>query len=125
MSDSNSFTFTGRLRSFSHAAVGLRLMLCSQHNAWVHALATIIVVGLSLLLGINRIEWSLIIVAIILVWTSEALNTAFELLCDVASPEFHPIVKNAKDVAAGAVLVCAFGSVIIGLLIFIPHIFSH
>jgi diacylglycerol kinase (ATP) len=54
------------------------------------------------------------------VWTAEALNTALELLADVASPEFHPLVEKAKDVAAGAVLISAIGSVIIGLLVFGP-----
>ena len=54
------------------------------------------------------------------VWTAEALNTALELLADVASPEFHPLVEKAKDVAAGAVLISAIGSVIIGLLVLGP-----
>jgi diacylglycerol kinase (ATP) len=52
---------------------------------------------------------------------AEALNTAFEILCDVASPQFHPKVKQAKDVAAGAVLVLAVGAVATGLLVFRFH----
>ena len=56
------------------------------------------------------------------VWTAEALNTAFEFLCDVASPEFHPTVERAKDVAAGAVLLAAMGAVVIGLLVLGPHV---
>ena len=59
--------------------------------------------------------------AIISVWTAEALNTAFEFLTDVASPEFHPLAAKAKDVAAGAVLIAAIGSVVIGLLILGPY----
>ncbi len=55
------------------------------------------------------------------VWMAEALNTAFELLADVASPEFHPVVAQAKDVAAGAVLLSAIGSVAIGILVFGPY----
>jgi diacylglycerol kinase (ATP) len=54
------------------------------------------------------------------VWTAEALNTAFELLCDVASPEFHPLVEKAKDVAAGAVLIAAIGAAAVGLLVLGP-----
>jgi diacylglycerol kinase (ATP) len=57
-----------------------------------------------------------------MVWTAEALNTAFEFLCDVASPEFHPLIQKAKDVAAAAVLLSAAGAVIIGLLVFVPHL---
>ena len=56
--------------------------------------------------------------AIVSVWTAEALNTAFEFLADVASPEYHPLVAKAKDVSAGAVLISAIGSVVVGVLIF-------
>ena len=64
------------------------------------------------------------ILAISLVWTAEALNTAFEFLADAASPEFHPLVRNAKDVAAGAVLITAIGAVIIGCIVFWPYVKS-
>jgi diacylglycerol kinase (ATP) len=56
------------------------------------------------------------------VWTAEALNTALEFLADVASPEFHPMVEKVKDIAAGAVLISAIGSLIIGMLIVIPYL---
>jgi diacylglycerol kinase (ATP) len=65
------------------------------------------------------------VVAIIAVWTAEALNTALEFLADVASPEFHPLVEKAKDVAAGAVLMSAVGSVVIAILILGPNILSY
>lgn len=70
----------------------------------------------------GKVEWCWIILAIAIVWTAEALNTAFEFLADVASPEFHPTVRDAKDVAAGAVLVTAIASAIIGTVIFLPHL---
>lgn len=116
-----SFSFVARLRSFVHAFHGIRHMLISQHNAWVHAAATVGVLAAGLVVGLSRIEWCAIVLAAVGVWTAEALNTAFEFLCDVASPQFHPLVKNAKDVAAGAVLICTIGAVIVGLLVFIPH----
>lgn len=100
---SRAFSFTGRIRSFTHAFRGVGMMLRSQHNAWVHLAATIAVIVAGFVLGINRAEWCWIVLAIVGVWTAEALNTAFEFLCDVASPQFHPMVKQAKDVAAGAV----------------------
>ncbi|MCL4132796.1 UNVERIFIED_CONTAM: hypothetical protein GTU68_052801, partial [Idotea baltica] len=95
-------------------------MLRTQHNAWVHTFATLAVTLLGFYVGLSATEWCWIIVAIVSVWTSEALNTAFELLCDVASPEFHPLVENSKDVAAGAVLVSAVGAGLLGAIIFIP-----
>jgi diacylglycerol kinase (ATP) len=60
--------------------------------------------------------------AIVLVWVAEALNTAFEYLCDVASPEFHPLVEKSKDVAAGAVLLSALGAVIVAAFVFGPYL---
>jgi len=56
------------------------------------------------------------------VWSAEAMNTAFEFLADAASPGFPPLVKHAKDVAAGAVLLAAIGAVVIGLLVFAPYL---
>ena len=116
------FQFTGRVRSFKYAFVGIWTMLKSQHNAWVHAAATLVVVVTGLLVGLASAEWCWIVLAIMAVWTAEALNTAFEFLADAASPEFHPLVKHAKDVAAGAVLISAIGSAIIGILVLGPHL---
>ncbi|NLW81390.1 MAG: diacylglycerol kinase family protein [Desulfovibrionales bacterium] len=115
------FQFTGRIRSFKYAFTGIWTMLKSQHNAWVHACATVAVIAAGLLFDVSPSEWCWLVLAIMAVWTAEALNTAFEFLADVASPEFHPLVKHSKDVAAGAVLVSAIGAVIIGLFVLGPH----
>ena len=114
------FTFDGRIRSVGHALRGVALMLHTQHNAWIHWAATVLVIVAGLALQIEAAGWLWIVLAIVAVWTAEALNTALELLADVASPEFHPLVKQAKDVAAGAVLIAAPGSVMVGLLILGP-----
>lgn len=97
-------------------------MIRSQHNAWLHALATAIVIGAGLSLHLSRYEWCWLILAIMAVWSAEALNTAFEFLADAASPTYHPLIGKAKDVAAGAVLIAAIGAACIGLLIFGPHL---
>ncbi len=96
-------------------------MISSQHNAWIHATATVIVILVGVAFRLTNAQWCLIALAIISVWTAEALNTAFEFLTDVASPEFHPLAAKAKDVAAGAVLIAAIGSVVIGLLVLGPY----
>src|SRR6266481_7401611 len=119
-----SLTFTGRIRSFKCAFRGIWVMIASQHNAWIHAAATIAVVAVSFYFHLSRAEWCWIILAIISVWTAEAFNTAFEFLTDVASPEFHPLAEKAKDVAAGAVLITAIGSALIGIVVFGPHALS-
>lgn len=97
-------------------------MFASQHNAWIHAVATIVVLAGSAFFGIDRTEWLAVILSIVSVWTAESLNTAFEFLCDVASPDFHPLVEKAKDVAAGAVLICALGAAAIGAVVFVPRL---
>src|SRR5437870_11739120 len=101
MSSAKSLTFTGRLRSIWCAVNGIAIMLRSQRNAWIHAFATIAVCTAGLLVGLSTSEWCWIILAIVAVWMAEALNTAFEFLTDVASPNFHPIAGKAKAVAAG------------------------
>ena len=120
--ESRPFQFTGRIRSFRYAIVGLVRMIRCQHNAWIHLLATVGAVAAGLFFQLSRAEWCWIVLAIAIVWTAEALNTAFEFLADAASPSFHPIIRDAKDVAAGAVLVTAVAAVIIGVIVFLPHL---
>jgi len=118
MGQTPSASLGNRLRSFGHAFSGIRTLIFSQPNARIHAAATVIVFAGAFLLGLSRLEWCVIILTVAAVWTVEALNTALEYLADAASPEYHPLVKKAKDVAAGVVLVAALGSVIVGLLVF-------
>ncbi len=117
-----SFQFSGRIRSVRHAITGIRCMVRCQHNAWIHAIVTILVVLAAVLLHVSAADWCWIVLAISIVWTAEALNTAFEFLADAASPEFHPLIRDAKDVAAGAVLVTAIAATVIGVIIFWPHV---
>jgi diacylglycerol kinase (ATP) len=116
------FQFTGRLRSFRHAVTGIVRMIRGQHNAWIHAAATVVLLAAAFLLRISAADWCWIILAISIVWTAEALNTAFEFLADAASPEFHPLVRDAKDVAAGAVLLTAVAAAVIGAMVFWPYL---
>ena len=120
---SEKFTFSGRISSVKCAVRGIIIMLRSQHNAWIHAVASCLVLFTGGLLRLSPGQWCFLVLAIMAVWTAEALNTALELLADVASPEFHPLVEKAKDVAAGAVLISAIGSFLIGLLILGPGLF--
>ncbi len=116
------FTIGGRLQSVRYAVRGLALMLKSQHNAWLHAFASFCILVMGIICRLSSGDWCWVILAIMAVWTAEALNTALEFLADAASPEFHPLIKQAKDVAAGGVLISAMGSVLIGLLVIGPHL---
>jgi diacylglycerol kinase len=115
-------TLKGRLLSFKYAGRGVWLTIKSQHNAWIHAVATVVVVIAGFALHISRIEWCVIIITCAAVWTAEALNTALEFLADAVSKETHPVIGQAKDVAAGAVLITAFAAFMVGVLVFGPYI---
>lgn len=120
MPEQEKLTFTGRLRSVRYALQGIATMVRSQHNAWIHLVATVGVVVLGVIVRSSTVEWCLLVLAIVAVWTAEALNTAFEFLTDVASPAFHPLAGKAKDVAASAVLISAIGAGVIGLIVLGP-----
>ncbi len=100
-------------------------MLRTQHNAWIHACATLIVTAMGLWLGLKPLEWAVIILVIGLVWMAEFVNTALEAVVDLASPDLHPLAKVGKDVAAAAVLVGAITSVLVGLLILGPPLWAR
>lgn len=110
------------IKSFGYALFGIRTSLKEQ-NMRIHLFSAVIVVIAGVLTGISITEWLVLIITIALVIGSEMINTAIEAVVNLASPEYHPLAKQAKDVAAGAVLVFAVASVIIGLLIFLPKWF--
>jgi diacylglycerol kinase (ATP) len=119
---SETFSIADRLQSFRYAASGIAFMLRTQHNAWIHLTITIAVCLAGWWFKLSAADWRWLTVAIILVWVAETMNTAFEFVCDVVSPEFHGSVERAKDIAAGAVLICAGGAVVLGLLTFAPYV---
>src|SRR5437867_13091089 len=121
-SETKPCQFTGRIRSFRHAIAGVLRMIRCQHNAWIHAAASLVVLAAAFVLRISAADWCWIILAISIVWIAEALNTAFEFLADATSPEFHPLVRDAKNVAAGAVLLTATAAAVIGAIIFWPYL---
>lgn len=114
------FSLRNCIKSFSYAFQGIKTFFLTQHNAWIHAIATIIVIILGNIVALSTNEWCWIILSIALVFITEMLNTAIEFLTDIVSPEYHPLAKKTKDVAAGGVLVSAIIAVILGLLIFVP-----
>jgi diacylglycerol kinase (ATP) len=111
-----------RLASLSHAIAGLVALVRTQANARLHLAATVAVFVLGVAVQISPWEWISLVLSITIVWMAEALNTAIEFACDVVTREFHPSIKAAKDIAAGAVLAAASGAAVVGAIVFLPHI---
>ena len=116
------FSFLSRARSFKYALAGGRVLLAGQPNARIHTAATVLVVIAGLSFGLTRPEWTQLLFAMALVWSLEAVNTSIELLADEVTQEQCQRIGQAKDVAAFSVLVAALVAVLIGCMIFIPHI---
>jgi len=111
-----------RLASVTYAIAGLVALVRTQANARIHLAASIAVVVAGLALQLAAWEWVSVILAMTIVWMAEALNTSIEQACDVVTREFHPSIKAAKDIAAGAVLAAASGAAVVGVIVFAPHI---
>lgn len=109
-----------RMHAFRHALHGWGYVLRTQRNAWIHALATILVILLATWMRLPVRDWAVLLLTISLVWMAEFINTALEAVVDLASPQHHPLAKVGKDVGAAAVLIAAVTSVVIGLLILGP-----
>jgi diacylglycerol kinase (ATP) len=107
-----------RIRSFQNAFAGWGYVIHTQKNAWIHLLATICVILLGIWLKISLLNWSILVLTITTVWIAEFLNSSLEVIVDLASPQFHPLAKIGKDVAAAAVLIAAISSILIGIMVF-------
>jgi diacylglycerol kinase (ATP) len=108
--------------SFRYAFAGLGYLLWTQRNAKIHSVIGLAAVTLGILLGLDRFEWLVLALTIAIVLAAEGINTALEAAVDLASPDYHPLAKIAKDVGAGTVLLTAIAAVIVGLLLFLPRL---
>jgi len=111
-----------RLRSFKYAFRGIGTLLRTQMNARIHLVALILVLTAGFFVNLCPGEWSLIALAVATVLSAEAMNSALEFLADHTAPKWHDTVQKAKDLAAASVLLAAAGALVVGLLVFIPHL---
>ena len=120
------FSVVARIKSVAHAVRGLTDMISTEHNAWLHLIATIIALDLAWWLRVSSVEFALIVISIVLVWIAETFNTVLEIMANlVVGQRFSRLVKRAKDIAASAVLIAAFGALVLGLMILGPHLHSR
>ena len=121
----SGFSLRERAQSFADAGRGIAQLLAREPNAQIHALATVAAVALGAWLDLTAGEWCWITLAIAIVWVAEGLNSAIETLADAVHPERDVRVGSAKDTAAGAVLVAAIASAVIGALVFGPRLVAR
>lgn len=124
MMASDKFSVKNRIKSFSHALNGIIALLKKEHNARIHLVAAISATILGFVLKINTTEWISIVIVIGLVILTELFNTAIERLADLVDPNRNELIGQIKDYSAGAVLIAAIVSLIVGGLIFIPKILN-
>ncbi len=112
------------VESFRFAFSGLWYALRTQRNTRIHLSIAVGAVVLGLWLGLSPTQWAVLVLTIGFVLVSEMLNTVAEVLVDLVSPGYHPLAKVVKDVTAGAVLLAAIISVIVGLLVLGPPLWA-
>jgi diacylglycerol kinase (ATP) len=110
------------VNSFGFAFEGVLHALKYDQNLRIHFFAAFLVILASLFFRVNPFEMGILRVMILLVIVTEMINTAIENMVDLITKEYHVEAKIAKDVSSGMVLVTVVGSVIVGILIFLPHL---
>ncbi|MEF3273114.1 MAG: diacylglycerol kinase family protein [Chloroflexus sp.] len=108
--------------AFRYAFAGIGHLIRTQRNFQIHLLIGAIAIALGLLFRIARWEWIALSLTITLVLAVEGVNTAIEATVDLVTRQHQPLARIAKDVAAGAVLLCALGAIVVGVLIFGPRL---
>jgi diacylglycerol kinase len=114
-----------RIESFGYALAGWLYMLRHQKNTRIMSVASVVVVTVTWWLQIELVGWAVIVMAVTGVWMAEFLNAAVEAVVNLASPDFHPMAKVAKDVAAASVLLCVVAAIIIGILVLGPPLLTR
>ncbi len=113
------------IESFRFAFSGLWYALRTQRNTRIHLTVAVAVIALGAWLGLSLTQWALLTLSIGFVLVGEMLNTVAETLVDLISPGYHPLAKIVKDVTAGAVLLTAIISVVVGLLVLGPPLWER
>ena len=109
-------------KSFGYAFEGIWTGIRKERNMRIHCLAVILVTAAGTFFGLSAAEWCICFLLFGMVISLELVNTAVEAVVDLVTEEKKPLAKIAKDTAAGAVLFTAVMAVIIGCIIFIPHL---
>ena len=118
------FSLAKRIKSFGYAFAGIRVLIREEHNAWIHCVAAVDAVTLGFLFDITPGEWTAVVIVIAMVFSAEAVNSAIERTADFVKAERDDRKRDIKDLAAGAVLICAVGAAVVGVIIFLPYLIT-
>ncbi|MBT1697358.1 diacylglycerol kinase family protein [Fulvivirgaceae bacterium PWU4] len=110
------------LASYRYAMRGISLAFRYERNMVFHLVAAVAVLIVNCLLAVSRTEWLITLMLIGIVWMAEIFNTAIEKLADRVTENPDPMIGQAKDLAAGAVLIICIAAVVCALIIYCPYL---
>jgi len=110
------------IKSFKYAFEGIHYAFKNDQNLLIHLLVAFLVINVSIALRVSPFEMGILGLTMMMVITSEMINSAIEKMVDLITKEHRQEAKIAKDVSAGMVLLTAIAAVIIGTLIFLPYV---
>ena len=122
--NNEKFSVRKRIKSFSYAFAGLRVLFREEHNARIHAVAAVLAVAMGFLFRISPMEWIAVAIVIGMVFAAEIINSSIERTADFVKAERDDRKRDIKDLGAAAVLVCAIAAAVVGIIIFIPKIIA-
>ena len=122
MKNKKTFSIRERAGSFKYAFEGIKEFFRSEHNAWLHLLATVMVIVLAVVVHVSGFELIALILSIGFVWMAELFNTVVEKMMDFISIEQNSKIRFIKDLSAAAVLIAAIVAFITGCMVFIPKL---
>ncbi|MBR5665853.1 MAG: diacylglycerol kinase family protein [Bacteroidales bacterium] len=122
--NNEKFSVRKRIKSFSYAFAGLRVLFREEHNAWIHAVAAVLAVAMGFLFRISPMEWIAVVIVIGMVFAAEIINSSIERTADFVKAERDDRKRDIKDLGAAAVLVCAIAAAVVGIIIFTPKIIA-
>lgn len=122
--NNEKFSLKKRIKSFSYAFAGLRVLFREEHNARIHAVAAVLAVAMGFLLRISPMEWIAVVIVIGMVFAAEIINSSIERTADFVKAERDDRKRDIKDLGAAAVLVCAIAAAVVGIIIFLPKIIA-
>ena len=122
--NNEKFSVRKRIKSFSYAFAGLKVLFREEHNARIHAVAAVLAVAMGFLFRISPMEWIAVAIVIGMVFAAEIINSSIERTADFVKAERDDRKRDIKDLGAAAVLVCAIAAAVVGIIIFIPKIIA-